>query len=73
MGDRFFKAVLPVIDVADVDLQPGKPPRVIQPRKYFSGPFRGVERLVIFPEQDERLNGGAQSAGSLFPIAQRLV
>ena len=52
LGDRFFKSVLTVIDVADVDVQPGKTPLVVKACEYLPGSFRGVERLVIFPEQD---------------------
>ena len=73
MRDGFFKAVLAVIDVADVDFQARETVLVAQASEYFSGVFRGAKCLVVFPEQYQRLNGGAQSARSFLPVAQRFV
>ena len=59
VSDGFFKSILPVIDVAHVDFQPREAPLVIEASEYPSGAFRGVECLIVFAEQNQRLNRAA--------------
>src|SRR5258708_29331090 len=73
VGDRFFKPILAVVDVAEIDFQSGQAPGIIEADKYLAGTLRGLKRLVILTDQDHRLNGTAQSPRCLVPIAKRFV
>src|SRR5207302_4956759 len=73
VSDGFFKTILPVIDVADVDFQPRETPLVIDTSEYLSGAFRSLKRLIVFAKQDQRLDGSAQSTRRLFPIGKRFI
>jgi hypothetical protein len=46
---------------------------IVEARKDLPGAFRSVKRLVVFAEQDHRLDQTAQSPRSLIPVAQLLV
>ena len=73
VSDRFFKAILTVIDVADVDFQTGQPPGVVQTSKYLLSTLRGLKCLVVLARQDHRLDRSAQSSRGFVPITQRFI
>src|SRR6266850_19709 len=48
--DRFLEAVLTVIDIADIDFEPGQTPGIVQAFKYLAGAFRRLKRLIVFTQ-----------------------
>jgi len=42
------KTVLTVIDIADIDFEPGQPPGIVQAFEYFAGALRRLKRLIVF-------------------------
>ena len=57
-GEALLETVLAVINVAEIDFDVGPTLVVAQVAKDFLGVLRCRESLIVFSEQDERLNGG---------------
>src|SRR6185437_11565609 len=67
-----FKAILPMIDIPDVDFEVAEALLVAKALKDFPGGLCGVESAVILSEQNERLNGRNQSASCFLRVADVL-
>ncbi len=69
----FIKAILPVEDVAEINIETLETPRIVVAGKYLPGPIRSLERLIVLTEQDQRLDGTAQSSRGLFLVLHEVV
>ena len=61
-GQGFAEAVLPVVDVADVDIEPGQPPGIS---------FRGEDLPRTFAAANARLYSPRRSMGWMDPLKVR--
>src|SRR5258708_6883255 len=64
-GQRMSKALLPVIDIGHIDVEPGQPQSIVQCRENFTRAFRVAVSLLELTEKDQRLDGGAQGTANL--------
>src|SRR5205085_746041 len=63
VNKRLSEAVLPVINISDIDVEPRQPQSISLLGKERARTLGRRERLIVFPEQEKRLNGSSQGAG----------
>ena len=68
-SEAFLKAVLAVVDVAEIDFDVREALAVAELRENLFGAFGGFKRLVVTPQQDQRLNGRNERATFLGGVA----
>src|ERR1700733_2654705 len=68
--DCFCKAILAMENIADIYFQARQPPWKIQARENIASAFGCVEGADIFTEQNQRLNGRAESSSGFIPFFQ---
>jgi hypothetical protein len=73
VSDGFLETILAVKDVAEVDFKPRETPRVVETGEDFLGAVCRFEGFIVLTQQDERLDGTAQSARGLFLDLRRIV
>src|SRR5271155_5076396 len=60
-SERFREPILPVINISNVDFQPSQPASVPLPPENCTRLLPGGESLIVPAQQQQRLNGPAQS------------
>src|SRR5258707_4869951 len=73
MGERFLESVLTVMNVAQVYLQTGQTPGIIETRKDPPGTLRSMKRPVVFTEEDQGLDRATERSCGFILIFQRFV
>src|SRR5947209_4597277 len=69
-GKRLGKAILAMVDIAEVDLQTGEAPKVSAGLKDTPRFLGGGKGFVVLAKQKVRLNGSAERARQFIVIAQ---
>ena len=71
-GLGIVEAVLPVVDVADIDVEPGEPPGISFSGEDLPRPLRRGECAVVLAQQKHRLDRSAKRACHFVTLAYRL-
>ena len=69
----FFEAILAMEDISDVVFESGDAAGFAQALEDFAGAIGSFEGFIVFPKQNERLDGTAESARGLFFDVQGFV
>jgi len=69
----FFESVLAMENIPDIILETGDAPRFAKLCENLPGAQGSLEGLVVFSQQNQRLDGTAQRAPGFFPDFQGLV
>jgi hypothetical protein len=69
----FFEAILAMENISDVIFESGDAAGFAEALEDFAGAAGSFEGFIVFPKQNERLDGTAESARGFFPNAKSLV